>query len=331
MGSGSAVSVPLQGGRLLRHGRDLLILTDGEQLATPPLSAYPAAGRAPPVMADAPVRWRLRVACGDRRIALVCHVPGLRWLRPRLLTLRPADKGRRQHLLELRPHPDGVALYSDGALVEVAESPLHVAGLVYARLVELAMLPDRPLLVAHAAGLIIGGRPMLLAAASGGGKSCLATALTLRGATLLSDDTVGIARGGDLFGLPVTLRLRSGGWDLLRSLLPAGLPEPAYRRGGTTGLAPQTLGPVSDHAGPPAAIILLRRRTGQAPTLTRLTSALGLQALAGAGATLAGQGDTGMARALATWADATPFLVLDYDGLAAGAATLEALAMELPA
>lgn len=326
------VSIPVQGGQLQVRGRDLLIMADG---AAPDLSApsVPAPPPHPaPLAMDAPVHWRLRVTCGGRVIALICHVPGLRWLRPRLLALRTPEKGHRHHRLDLLPHPEGIALYSDGTMVEVAESPLHMAGLVYARLVELAMLPDRPLLVAHAAGLVVGGRPLLLAAASGVGKSCLATALSLRGATLLSDDTVGVAQSGDLFGLPVGLRLRPGGWDLLRPLLlSAGLPEPVPGRGGIRSFAPQQVGRVAHRAGPPAAIIHLRRIPGQGAGLTRLTSAQGLIALAGAGATLAGRGDADAARRLAAWADATPFLLLDYDGLDAAAAALEALAAELRA
>lgn len=334
-----SVSVPLQGGQLQMRGRDLLIMADGAAdtppcpvPSPPPCPAPLAAPLAAPVAMDTSIQWRLRVTCGRRVIALICHVRGLRWLRPRLMALRVEGKARRQHRLDLSPHPDGIALYSDGVLVEVAESPLHMAGLVYARLVELAMLPDAPLLVAHAAGLVVGGRSLLLAAASGVGKSCLATALSLRGATLLSDDTVGVAQGGDMFGLPVSLRLRPGGWALLRPLLlSAGLSEPAAGRSGIRSFAPQQVGSIAHRAGPPAAIIHLRRTAGRTPTLSRLTSAQGLIALAGAGATLAGRGDADAARRLAAWADATPFLLLDYDGLDGAAMALEALAAELPA
>lgn len=325
------MSVPVRGGQVQVRGRDLLIVTDdaAPDLPAPSIPAPPP--HPAPMAMDTSIHWRLRLACGGGVIALICHVPGLRWLRSRLMALRIDGKARRQHRLDLYPHPDGIALLSDGALVEVAESPLHMAGLVYARLVELAMLPDAPLLVAHAAGLVVGGRPLLLAAASGVGKSCLATALSLRGATLLSDDTVGVAQGGDLFGLPVGLRLRPGGWNLLRPLLlSAGLSEPAAGRGGIRSFAPQQVGTVAHRAGPPAAIIHLRRTPDRTASLTRLTSAQGLIALAGAGATLAGRGDGDAARRLAAWADATPFLLLDYDGLEGAAAALEALAAELP-
>ena len=47
----------------------------------------------------------------------------------------------------------------------------------------------------HAAGVVIGERTVILAGASGAGKSCLALAATAAGFPLLSDDTLFVERG----------------------------------------------------------------------------------------------------------------------------------------
>lgn len=50
--------------------------------------------------------------------------------------------------------------------------------------------------VLHASGVVLGGKAMLIAGGPGAGKSSLAAALILRGASLLSDDVVALKRRG---------------------------------------------------------------------------------------------------------------------------------------
>ncbi|WP_343066822.1 hypothetical protein [Nitrospirillum iridis] len=335
--------VPLRGGRilLLSRGQGMVILCDDEGrddtldgLCAADLPA-PVAPSCPPswppswqVAAAQSVLWTLVLDCPRGKVLVRGRVPSPGDLPLRLGPLVTATDGAAPAwTIDLTADGDDLALWVDGEYRASADGANLAVCELLGLLAELNTAPGPVVLLTHAAGLVVKGHPLLLAAPSSGGKTTLATALLGRGATLLSDDTIAVAADHSLAGVATALRIRAGGADLLAPWLgPAPRSAPA---GEPRFVAPRTVGRTAAAAGPAAAVILLDHAPGLRPTLTPLTTAEGLMALVGAGASLVGGPNLPRARALARWADATPFLWMSYDTLHQGAEILEAVAAAL--
>lgn len=322
--------VPIEGGALLLHKAGHLIILTGGSDATGlnlplPLPA-PRPDHLPAVPAASRPNWELLLSCAGRLVRLNCWGVGMAGLRHRLSPLAIAETGEAAHVVDLVTDPQAQLVYIDGVLVEAVVDRPEAAAIIYVRLLELAMQPKEPLLVAHAAGLVVAGRPVLLIGSSGAGKTCLSTMLMTRGAALLSDDTVAVSRGcHGLHGLPVALRFRPPGWALIAPYLPSAAPAPRRLKSGITALAPQDVGRLAGTTGRAYAVILLDRRSDATSGLVSLSPAEGLAGLITAGGSITGHADADLCRELAQWASATRFFRLSYEGLEQGAELLETL------
>lgn len=84
-----------------------------------------------------------------------------------------------------------------------------------------ALLQTNFTLALHAALLRCGNRQLLIAGASGAGKTTLALALAAgSGCSMLGDDIVMLADTGRLRGVPFPIAVKDGSWELLRDFYP---------------------------------------------------------------------------------------------------------------
>ncbi|WP_044563874.1 hypothetical protein [Azospirillum sp. B4] len=327
----------LDGGRIIVVPGGMMILPEGEPSVVPS-SGDPEESSGPttdwPHVAAQPVSWSLMLACGGRPVTVRGRVPVPPFLDQRLAPLAtpaaalPSATGP---VIDLAADGDGYGLWLDGSWRASARHPNEIACELLGLLAEAALHPEPALLLTHAAGLVVNGVPLLLAAPTQGGKTTLATTLLVRGATLLSDDTVAVAATDwRLASVATSLRVRPGARRLLADAL-APVEDALAMDDGTRFIAPQALGTVTAHSGAAAAVVLLDRAPGLRPSLTPLRGAEGLMALVGAGAALAGPSDVARAQTLARWAQSTPFLWMSYDSPQQGAAALEAFASALSA
>lgn len=322
---------PVEGGRLCfdaAHGH-LVVCLDGDDAAMPVgtarTGAAPAAERLEAPGSPPAPAWTLRVACGRQVARVLCRLPGLMPDRARLTVLATPADGPVDHVFDLRPGAHGGALLlRDGKVLAWAEHPRDIMRDLMVRLAELALAPHSPLVLLHAAAVVVNDVPLVLTAPSGGGKTTLACALHLGGGQLISDDTVVVSATDDsLAGVPAGVRLRAGGWALVADRMPVGAPPVHATAHGSRIIAPDRTGRVATRSGPPAAVVVLHRRPGLArPNLSRLSAAEGLVGIIAAGASAAGAVDRTLCAALAAWADRTTFLWLDYDRLDDGEACL---------
>ena len=256
-----------------------------------------------------------------------------RWL-ARLTPLTAKAGSAPDHHLDLTRAAQGCQLWSDGRPVQQTLAAHEVIGEIYGALLELAVAPRELALLAHVGGLVVDGRPLLLSAPSGGGKTLLTVALAAAGAGLMGDDAVAILAGDfSVVGLPVAIGIRSAGWDLVRALLP---PEAAMippNEFGRRWAPPCLVGRGVERSGPAAAVILLDRQpswpAGAKADWRQVDSSQGLAALIDAGAALPGAATLAAARRLAQWSDQTGFFRFRYGSLASGVEGVHALAAAL--
>lgn len=134
--------------------------------------------------------------------------------------------------------------------------------------------------VLHAAAVVGRAGAAILCAASGTGKSTLAAAAACRGWTLASDDLAPILTASDpeVVPYPRPVTLRPGGRDVLAGRLPAHLAA-AESAAGSWYVAPGDLGAVAPDR-PVVLCHVVAVERGRAPSLTPLSRAATLHALA---------------------------------------------------
>jgi hypothetical protein len=112
----------------------------------------------------------------------------------------------------------GLAWQEEGGAATPCVAPNHVAPLLKATLVELALRRSHDLGAVHAAAIGRSGRCVLLPGSSGAGKSTLAAGLTAAGFEFLGDDTVVLDRSGPaLRPVPFAICTKQGAWSVLET------------------------------------------------------------------------------------------------------------------
>jgi energy-coupling factor transporter ATP-binding protein EcfA2 len=179
-------------------------------------------------------------------------------------------------------------------------------------------------LVLHAASAIVGGRAVLLTGPSGCGKSTLVTALALRGAAYMGDDTVAVD-GHRIRSNPKPIAIDHQSRSALQQLDPAN-PELHAR---SAVLAPRGVGPVVRAGGVAAASLIVRPayRAGVTTSVMPLTPASAAEILADQSFNFATHGPT-MLRAIASMARRCTALVLEFGDVADAADTILAAAAD---
>lgn len=150
---------------------------------------------------------------------------------PTLAHLAPADPASEPLALAIDRHRGGFRLAAGGRLLDACRSLEEVAPLVKLHLARLAVarFPHRGAL--HAGALAGADGSLLLPAASGSGKSLLAAALMARGWHYLSDDTALLdAQHFAVTGVPYSLTIKEGGWDVAATYFPEVLRQAVHRR-----------------------------------------------------------------------------------------------------
>jgi hypothetical protein len=264
------------------RGRDLLA---PRRIAPPP---PPAGAPAPPTASPAepprPGRARLRLRLLDTVVDLGLPDRALaRRVGAPLAHLRseaPADLQ-----VELVRGPDGFALLAGGVVLERCTGPAAVVPMVKGGLATLAANRSDFGLLVHAALLRAGDAALLLPAAPGSGKTCLAAGLARAGLAYHTDEiTLLQADGLAARGLPVALTVKRGGWPVLRPLYP-GLERLATHErvdGQTVRYLPPpvtTGDPALDLAWPVRWLVLPRFEAGAATRLEPVARVDALRAL----------------------------------------------------
>lgn len=113
------------------------------------------------------------------------------------------------------------AIYCDGRLLATCHG-LADARRITLQAVLLALHGEsRVTAILHAAAVVIGGRVILLAGATGSGKSTLTAALTARGAVYLGDDLIALDQSGQAVGgLPLAASIKAGSFAIASRLHP---------------------------------------------------------------------------------------------------------------
>ncbi len=249
-------------------------------------------------LADDPARHlfaRLPPARGDEADLVVVETrvaAGPADLAPRHPRAAAAEDGA----LAIHAGDGEVEAVAPGALVRVARGGARLDAFVDPRVPSahghafaevpllaalLAALRPRGLFHLHAAALVLpDGRSVLVAGPGGAGKSTLAAALVLSGASYLGDDAVLVAlRGGvpRLLSLPRDFHLA----PLSARAIPGARLEPRRTLSGKHPLDPRAAFPgrARDEAGPPALLLHPRVGTSPATTLAPLPQAEALARL----------------------------------------------------
>lgn len=181
-------------------------------------------------------------------------------------------------------------------------------------LVECGCDSRQRLLVAHAAGVTLESRTLLLIGASGAGKTTLATHLNAKGFGLLSDDTVPITLHQDLLGIGMSLCLKEGSWSLFAQTLPhLTTIVPIQRAGRRVRFLPPP-GPVIQQPVKLGAFVFVLYQADAQPQCTSLTPVEVLQLLIATN-TLILELNQVKLDALTTWLQSAPAFRLVYPNL----------------
>ncbi len=317
--------IPIVGGAIVpRLDLGMVLVVDPSRFDPAALdvglaAAEPAVPPPPPAFDRSAVTWRTDLRLPNAVIHLQSRIAGGDLgLAPRLagLAAPPHAAEAAGHRLDLAETEDGYGLWRDGVLLRQVADRQDLIGAVYGAVLELTAAPRRLALQMHAAAVVVGGLPLVLAAPSGGGKTTLTVGLAKAGAVVLSDDTVGLMEEDlSLVGLAAAMRVRDSGWPVVAPLLgPMGM-EAAPDSAGIRHISPGLAGEVRGFSPPAAAVLLLDYRSGAACRWEPVTAAEGLALLVQAGAALPRDPASTAPAALARWCGRTRFLRLTYGSL----------------
>lgn len=230
----------------------------------------------------------------------------------------PADPGP---ALRYRLDCEALQVVRDGQVIATVDTELDLVPVFELELYDRMIAGAREHWVLHGAGLVIGGRAVVLSGASGAGKSTMSLGLLARGAEYLSDEYVAIdARG--VRGVSRSLAFD----DAPVAPVPAGFELVHYplRVGGEVVDRPVHRPPSACLAAQPArlgALVLLRHAPEELPGWRPMRSA---EALARLWEQTMNRGDAALAVATATLA-ACPVRELVTRDVESGCLALEEL------
>jgi len=133
--------------------------------------------------------------------------------------------------LDLVEEGCGWLILRDGRVHARCDRREQVVPLIKTCLVEIALQRSGDFGAVHAAAVVRDGRCLLLAGASGAGKSTITAALVAAGFELMGDDTTVLAHGSlEARPVPFAICLKEGAWGLLASRFPELEERPIHHR-----------------------------------------------------------------------------------------------------
>ena len=227
-----------------------------------------------------------------------------------LLHPSPPPHSGDARVLGVERRDDGWGLV-DGRVTEVFETAGDVAeaalALVNRHVIDVA---QRRYTLLHGAGLVVGGRTVLLVGPSGSGKSTLAAGLVGAGADYLGDEAAALGPGDlALHGYPKPLGLKAGSLEVARAA-GVGSGQPDHRL-----VDPSRLGVrVPRLAAPPSLVVLPDYASGVEGLARTLPPAEAVLTLARSTFGFAAHGERDLP-VLARLVRRAPVVALRYDGL----------------
>lgn len=263
---------------ILARWRTLGLLVEPGAAPAPepePEPAKPRPGRRVPPPSAEQVRRHYRLLGSD--FALGFAEAGLAEIvHPTLAHLERAGAGNPQ-LIAIDEHGGRFRLTEAGRLLDACGSASALAPLVKLHLARRAVARFPHRLAVHAGALAGASGALLLPAAASSGKSVLTAALMARGWDYLSDDSALLDEDFAAIGVPYSLTIKEGAWDVVAALFPALSQQPVHdrpdrqrvrylapgARDGGERTAPRPVrwivSPRFDAAGPPARLLRLGR------------------------------------------------------------------------
>lgn len=200
-----------------------------------PSARPPSAVRAvaePPVIDT--TWWAM--TCGaspDLAVRLATNDPNLApLLTAALAPLRRDGNAVTHALITVERHGDGLSVWRDAVLI-ASGLDLADARRVALQALVMALWPaDQVATLLHASAVVIDANAVLLAGATGSGKTTLMMQLVADGAGYLADDLAPLDRTGCLISpFPVAASLKQGSWPCLGDAVPALAAAPIHRVG----------------------------------------------------------------------------------------------------
>ncbi|MFM1813384.1 MAG: hypothetical protein RLZ98_79 [Pseudomonadota bacterium] len=173
---------------------------------------------------------RICISSGTAMVAVAVEDATLRELLAAVL--RPLTiPGRPSNLIEVRG-PGPYEIVSRGVLLSHVEAPSDARRIaLQAILLELFPVGAVSALI-HASSLSIDGRALLVAGATGAGKSTLTAALVAHGAGYLGDDFAALDNSGTAVGaFPIAASIKSGSWPIVATDFPQLMDSPEFTLG----------------------------------------------------------------------------------------------------
>lgn len=174
-------------------------------------------------------------APGGRPVALSVDEPGLARLIVQTLAPLAAREAAGRPLaasIAVCGCDDGFAVSRDGVRIVGGLAPGEARRIALQALLMASLDADRVATILHASAVAIGDGAVLLAGATGSGKSTLTVQLVADGAHYLADDLVPLAATGTcVSAFPVAVSVKEGSWPHVGALMPALLSEPVHEIG----------------------------------------------------------------------------------------------------
>ena len=166
---------------------------------------------------------RFRLSYGDGELHDLIH--------PTLHHLEHSEPFRADVALSVEGQNGGFRLVRGARLAERCRSAAELAPLVKLYMARIAVRRAPHLLALHAGAVEGPTGSLLLPAPPGSGKTVITAALMGRGWRCLSDDGVLLAEDGrTVRGIPYSLTIKAGAWDLLQPYLPDLAGRPVHLR-----------------------------------------------------------------------------------------------------
>lgn len=220
-------------------------------------------------------------------------------------------------------------VHVSGRELEQCNDRSQALPMLKACLLRLALQKSGDFAAIHAAAAVRRGRCIVMAAASGGGKSTLAAGLVARGFQLFSDDTV-VLSNDDLSvrPLPFSICLKKEAWKLLDGRFPELKDQPVHDRPDGKKVRylsvprPTPYPAVTDSARV-SAIVFLSRNSKQKAALVPLSATVTLRRLLNGFHPLGDGLDDAKVDRLLRWVSSTESFELRYSSLEEGVTRLE--------